>query len=212
MLSRRNFATMMIMISVILVLFLSSVVLKEYLNDYDVNHSAETEVIDRIRQDSDAEGTPDGTPENGSSERPIFYVGSEDNGYYQAMKEWAGYRKKSFRAFDTLYAASIDASGVESQQVYLLMDGELLEHETEDAVKRLTRYAEQGTVIIFYRLPSYQTIEKSRELQDLLGIQHLRAESVKLQEIRLFGGFLLGGETHYSFIKGEEKELVDMER
>ena len=35
---------------------------------------------------------------------------------------------------------------------------------------------------------------------------------MKLQEIRLFGGFLLGGETHYSFIKGEEKELVDMER
>ena len=74
MLSRRNFATMMIMISVILVLFLSSVVLKEYLNDYDVNHSAETEVIDRIRQDSDAEGTPDGSPENSLKEIKILLL------------------------------------------------------------------------------------------------------------------------------------------
>ena len=43
MLSKRNLAMMVTMIVVVLVLFLSSVVLKEYFNDYDVNHAAETE-------------------------------------------------------------------------------------------------------------------------------------------------------------------------
>ena len=40
MLSKRNFAMMMIMNLVVLVLFLFSAVLKEYFNDYDVNHAA----------------------------------------------------------------------------------------------------------------------------------------------------------------------------
>ena len=47
MLSKRNFAMMMIMNLVVLVLFLFSVVLKEYFNDYDVNHAAETKVIEK---------------------------------------------------------------------------------------------------------------------------------------------------------------------
>ena len=52
MLSKRNFAMMMMMMIVVLVLFLSSPVLKEYFNDYDVNHAAETELIDRKEQKS----------------------------------------------------------------------------------------------------------------------------------------------------------------
>lgn len=47
MLSKRNFVMMMTMIIVVLVLFLSSVALKEYFNDYDVNHAAETEIIEK---------------------------------------------------------------------------------------------------------------------------------------------------------------------
>ena len=47
MLSKRNLAMMMTMIMVVLVLFLSSEVLKEYYNDYDVNHAAETEIIEK---------------------------------------------------------------------------------------------------------------------------------------------------------------------
>ena len=47
MLSRRNFVMMLTMFGVILVLFLSSAVLKEYFNDYDVNHAVQEESIPR---------------------------------------------------------------------------------------------------------------------------------------------------------------------
>ena len=47
MLSKRNFAMMITMVVVVLALFLSSVVLKEYFNDYDVNHAADTELIEK---------------------------------------------------------------------------------------------------------------------------------------------------------------------
>ena len=93
MLSKRNFAMMMMMI-VVLVLFLSSPVLKEYFNDYDVNHAAETELIDRKEQKSHENGTGDGSQSTVSAGQEVLYIGTRDNGYHDAMKEWAGYRKK----------------------------------------------------------------------------------------------------------------------
>ena len=92
------------------------------------------------------------------------------------------------------------------------MDGQLMEQNPKEAAEKLSAYVEQGGVAIFYRLPSYQIIESSTELQNLLGIQHLRGESVKLNEIRIYSRFLLGGETRYSFEGVAEPELVDMEK
>ena len=204
MLSKRNFAMMMLMNLVVLVLFLFSVVLKEYFNDYDVNHAAETELIEQVHANQSESYDWDGV----SAGQQILYIGAVDNGYYPAMKEWAGYRKKSFQVLPSLEAAEENLL----TKPYLLIDGKLLETHTEATTEQLSRYVQQGGVVIFYRLPSYQTIEGSMELQNLLGIQHLRGESVKLHEIRIYSGFLLGGETCYSFEGVEETELVDMER
>ena len=79
MLSKRNFAMMMTMIVVVLVLFLSSVVLKEYFNDYDVNHAAETEVIEKK---GSAGGIQNSGQDVARAEQPVFYIGTKKNGYY----------------------------------------------------------------------------------------------------------------------------------
>lgn len=209
MLSKRNLAMMMIMITVVLVLFLSSVVLKEHFNDYDVNHAAQAEVIEKKEQKPD---TGDGSQNTALAEQLVLYIGTEDNGYYPAMKEWAGYRKKPFQVFGSLDEAWEKIQTKGKQKVYLLIDGELLERDTQRAAENLSQYVEQGGVAVFYRLPSYQTIQDCVVLQNLLGIQRLRAETVQLHEIRLFDGFLLGGETHYSFGEAKEPELADMDR
>lgn len=212
MLSKRNFAMMMIMNLVVLVLFLFSAVLKEYFNDYDVNHAAETEWIDKTDQKMDAEGNPDTGWNSLPAKQQVLYIGTMDNNYYRVMKEWAGYRKKAFRVFESLEAADEIIQMQEEKKPYLLMDGQLVEQNPKEAAEKLSAYVEQGGVVIFYRLPSYQIIEGSTELQNLLGIQYLRGESVKLHEIRIYSGFLLGGETCYSFEDVEEPELIDMER
>ena len=212
MLSKRNFAMMMIMNLVVLVLFLFSAVLKEYFNDYDVNHAAETELIDKTDQKIAEDGNPDIGWDSLSAKQQVLYIGTMDNSYYRVMKEWAGYRKKAFRVFESLEAADEIIQMQEEKKPYLLMDGQLVEQNPKEAAEKLSAYVEQGGVVIFYRLPSYQIIESSTELQNLLGIQHLRGESVKLHEIRIYSGFLLGGETCYSFEGVEEPELVDMER
>lgn len=212
MLSKRNFAMMMIMNLVVLVLFLFSAVLKEYFNDYDVNHAAETEWIDKTDQKMDEDGNQDTRWDSLPAKQQVLYIGTMDNNYYRVMKEWAGYRKKAFRVFESLEAADEIIQMQEEKKPYLLMDGQLVEQNPKEAAEKLSAYVEQGGVVIFYRLPSYQIIESSTELQNLLGIQHLRGESVKLHEIRIYSGFLLGGETCYSFEDVEEPELIDMER
>ena len=198
MLSKRNFAMMMTMVVVVLALFLSSVVLKEYFNDYDVNHAADTELIEKKEQKSDQQTA---VPE----EQQVLYIGAMDNGYYRVIKEWAGYRKKYLQVRTSL-------DGAYGGVPYLLLDGALLERQTEEMTKKLSRYVEQGGVVLFCRLPSYHTIRDCAVLQELLGIQQLRGESVRLHEIRLYSGFLLGGETCYSFEGVKEPEVVDMER
>ena len=136
MLSKRNLAMMMTMILVVLVLFLSSAVLKEYWNDYDVNHAAETGV------------TPKKETDVAVYEQQVLYIGTEENGYYPAMKEWAGYRKKLFQSFPSLEAAEEQNQINGTQNVCMLIDGEVLTADTEKAAEQLTRYVEQGLSLI----------------------------------------------------------------
>ena len=199
MLSKRNFIMMFTMIIVVLALFLSSVVLKEYYNDYDVNHMAETEALDK----------KDGFFVNGETDGQVLYFGEEENGYFEVIKEWSEYRKKEFTALNSLDTVS---SIEDVSRKYLLVDGGLFETNTEEYAKAFTEYVSKGGVVIFYRMPSYNTIRNCDALRNLLGIQRLRGETVKLQEIRLYSGFLLGGETHYSFDEASDPDLADMER
>ena len=198
MLSKRNFIMMFTMIIVVLALFLSSVVLKEYYNDYDVNHMAETEALDK----------KDGFFVNGETDGQVLYFGEEENGYFEVIKEWSEYRKKEFTALNSLDTVS-EIEDVSRK--YLLVDGELFETNTEEYAEAFTEYVSKGGVVIFYRMPSYNTIRNCDALRNLLGIQRLRGETVKLQEIRLYSGFLLGGETHYSFDEASNPDLADME-
>lgn len=198
MLSKRNFIMMFTMIIVVLALFLSSVVLKEYYNDYDVNHMAETEVLDK----------KDSFFVNGETDGQVLYFGEEDNGYFEVIKEWSEYRKKEFTALNSLDTVS----GIEDVSLkYLLVDGGLFKTNTEEYAESFTEYVSKGGVVIFYRMPSYNTIRNCDALRNLLGIQRLRGETVKLQEIRLYSGFLLGGETHYSFDEASNPDLADMD-
>lgn len=197
MLSKRNFIMMLIMILVVLALFLSSVVLKEYYNDYDVNHMADAESIEK--------------KENFSADGQVICFGAEDNGYISVIKEWSEYRKKRFTSYASLDGAEIIIGAADIDNTCLLVDGELLEINTEEYAEMLTEYVSQGGIVIFYRLPSYSTIRGCDALRNLLGIQHLRAESVKLLEIRIYSGFLLGGETHYSFDEASNPALADMD-
>lgn len=202
MLSKRNLAMMLTMFGIVLLLFLSTVILKEYFNDYEVNHAAQTERITLL----------DEAQPGAAAAQHVVYVGAQDTGYYRPVQEWARYRKLSYEeAADALAGVRL-AQAYQSGQTYLLLDGSVLETDPEPAAQQLLEYVRAGGVVVFCTLPAYQTLQNSAALTELLGIQNCRGESATLQEIRLYEGFLLGGEVHYSFDEDQIPERIDMDR
>lgn len=207
MLSKRNFGMMMTIILVILILFLSSAVLREYFNDYNENHSADSEWVKRSEETKETKDS-----KNSEKNWHIIYIGKQDTGYYESIKEWCTYRKAEFEEYSETKKALKKAEAYENKNTYLLISGSVLEKDTETVSDSLTSYVEAGGKIIFCSLPDYLVIAKSETLKNLLGIQQLRAKTVTLQEIWLYGGFLLGGETCYSFDELQDPDRIDMER
>lgn len=207
MLSKRNFGMMMTIILVILILFLSSAVLREYFNDYNENHSADSEWVKRSEETKETKDS-----KNSEKNWHIIYIGKQDTGYYESIQEWCTYRKAEFEEYSETKKALKKAEAYEKKNTYLLISGSVLEKDTETVSDSLTSYVEAGGKIIFCSLPDYLVIAKSETLKNLLGIQQLRAKMVTLQEIWLYGGFLLGGETCYSFDELQDPDRIDMER
>lgn len=198
---------MMTIILVILILFLSSAVLREYFNDYNENHSADSEWVKRSEETKETKDS-----KNSEKNWHIIYIGKQDIGYYESIQEWCTYRKAEFEEYSETKKALKKAEAYEKKNTYLLISGSVLEKDTETVSDSLTSYVEAGGKIIFCSLPDYLVIAKSETLKNLLGIQQLRAKTVTLQEIWLYGGFLLGGETCYSFDELQDPDRIDMER
>lgn len=199
MLSKRTFITIMTMNLVILVLFLFSSVSREYFNDYDVNHSVNEELITRNAEIEITDKSPD-----------VINIGTTENECYDAVQQWTYYRKKTL--ISTTDIEILDEYMEEKEKPYIIFDGKLLNNNTDEYVQLLTEYCTNGGVVIFYRLPEYAVISNSWDLRQLLGIQLCRSESVTLHEIRLYSGFMLGGETCYSFTGLQDESVADLER
>ena len=81
MLSKRNFGMMMTIILVILILFLSSAVLREYFNDYNENHSADSEWVKRSEATKETKNSKNS--KNSEKSCHIIYIGKQYTGYYE---------------------------------------------------------------------------------------------------------------------------------
>ena len=199
MLSRRNLVMMLTMFGVVLVLFLSTAVLREYFNDYDVNHTAQEERILPAAGASAADG------------QQVVYAGAQDTGLYEPVAEWAEYRKMALHEAMDVQTGLDRAGQYDHQDVLLLLDGDALEQDTQQSAEALTAYVQDGGTVIFCSLPSYETIQSCEALRLLLGIQQLRSPSVEVLEYWLYQGFLLGGDVCYPYDALQPPKDLDIE-
>ena len=199
MLSRRNLVMMLTMFGVVLVLFLSTAVLREYFNDYDVNHAAQEERIPPAAGASAADG------------QQVVYAGAQDTGLYEPVAEWAEYRKMALHEAMDVQTGLDRAGQYDNQDVLLLLDGDALEQDTRQSAEALTAYVQDGGTVIFCSLPSYETIQSCEALRLLLGIQQLRSPSVEVLEYWLYQGFLLGGDVCYPYDALQPPKNLDIE-
>ena len=227
MISKRNYIVMSLIMLVILFLFLFSTVLSDYYNDYDVNHyadreetlSAKLETDDPEKEpgsDTDSGKTPgassDSDSEDGFFVRQVVWIGGTSSAMAAKAKEWAGYRGYPFANVSSVSEAQKAYSAKNTAGCLFLVDGAVLEEKPDAAARHLNSFVKNGGTIIFASLPSYTVISESEPLRQLLGIQNVRSEQIGLKEIRLYEGFLLGGETIYSFDDSIEAERIDIEK
>lgn len=198
MLSRRNYFSICIMMAVILFMFQFLLVIRDVRISYDVNeHLSETELTQSdVWEPSKSEGAAE----------TIVYVGDSGNAPAEIVRQWAGYTKRRIEQYSSLaaYENHEDAS-----PLLLCVAGS--EIRTDEEAERLCALASEGQNIVFCDLPDITRMENMPKLFELLGIRGIYQREAELIGVKLFSGFLLGGETIYQAETEKEEDMQDLE-
>ena len=200
MVSRRNFATITIMLVILLFMFQFTGVMKDKLSKYGINEyqeSARTELTEK-----------DMFPASGQSEQKtarVFYAGQSEK-TKNTVKWWCTYSKRDFQTADSLNVIMDDEDDLPD---VLVLDGTYLENR--ENINAVSDAVENGVNVVVSGLPDADEIEKNNSLRKLLGIRYVEQKEVTLEGIHLFAGFLLGGEVIYQAKDEEEEKNKDMD-
>ena len=201
MVSRRKFFAVFLMMAMLLFLFQFSQVMRESWNHYTNNEyaSADLPTADMAWTEEQTSNIRGGLVPN------VLYVGDEYDSIGDIVTQWCLYKKYKLR-----YAMSLTRfSAVADVPSILLIDGAKV--GVEDYLHNLDAYLRYGVTVVFVRLPDVDTIKSSPRLQEILSITEIPSDRVKVEGIRLFDGFLLGGEAYYlAQNEKEEEELQDL--
>lgn len=195
MISRRNFISIIVMMAVILFMFQFTQVIKATGNKYDVNEYVTEEPLSGEDQWVPEEVLPE-TEENSG----VILLGNADNELGDAVEQWCTYTKRRLTVATTLLT-HMDAQVMPEM---ILLDSESVDVFRE--LDNLTAMAENGVHIVFCNLPSVEKIRANDQIKEILGISTVKEEKVQVEGIRIFDGFLLGGEAYYKVQTQSEEE------
>lgn len=197
MVSRRNFFSICIMMMVILALFMASLLMRDIRNDYDMNeHLTETGLTQADSWTSDGADI---------SAETVVYVGSNKKAPAEIVRQWGDYTKRRVVQYDSL--EEYEHSGQDNTVLMCVAGSEI---STSRDVSVLCALAEEGQSIVFCDLPEPAVLKSLPQLCSLLGVQEIVQEEVELTGIKLFSGFLLGGEVIYQPTSEEEEKMQDL--
>lgn len=134
----------------------------------------------------------------------ILYVGSLEDDIGYAVTSWASFTKMPL----AVSSAVPDAESYGDSLPRML----ILEAEAcgPDAAASLLEWNEKGVTIVFANLPPVSQIESDDALRKLLGVRSIRQDTVELSAVRIFSGFLMGGERVYSAETEQDRKLMDL--
>ncbi|MCI9320419.1 MAG: DUF2194 domain-containing protein [Lachnospiraceae bacterium] len=193
MVSRRNFVTITLMILIIIFMFLFTGVVKQELNEYNVNDYEETYIMGMNatnmyragKEYSDILDTP---------RRYAVFVGTSlSPKIREVVSYWCTYTKRGFLECDSLAGYAIPE---ENLPEVVIIDGRFMDVDTELPIMR--ELTDRGVHLIFARMPHLAIMAESPELCEFLGIRGVQKREVLVDGVHLFEGFLLGGERIYA--------------
>lgn len=200
MVSRRNFATITIMLIILLFMFQFTGVMKDKLSKYGINEYKESATTELTKKDMYL-----ASGQNIQKTAGVLYIGNSE-AVKNTVKWWCTYSKREFQTADSFDGIVSEDSRLPD---ILVLDGTCL--NTRDNIKAVSDAAEKGVNVIVSGLPDAEEIEKNDRLRKLLGIRYVEQNEVTLDGIHLFEGFLLGGEVIYQAKDEEEEKNQDMD-
>lgn len=198
MISRRKFVSMTMMMVVLLFMFQFTQVIKDMDNQYNHNEYTAESFTNKDSAWKMSAVTQDNPM---ADESYVVYLGDEKDDIRHTVFQWCIYTKRELKENMTLEQVLAESSKVE----VLLVNSANVDFDKD--TPKLIKLVGRGVPVIFCNLPDTEVIKKSKELRSLLGIKSVEADEVELQGIKLFSGFLLGGETIY-----EVKDSLDVAR
>ena len=200
MVSRRNYLTVAIMMLILFFMFQFTGVMKNQLNEYGVN-----EYDQSTYTHLNAENTFSDTVSGSSASADVFYVGAVGGDVAKVVSSWCEYSKRTLQTYQTLSACET----VPENQL-IILDG-LTTVRTDADILILQEWIDKGVNIIFARMPDISVIQKSAQLEQMLGINRIASTNVTLNGMHLFSGFFLGGEQIYEAQNKEDEKRQDLD-
>lgn len=199
MVSRRNFLTITIMILILFFMFQFTGVMKNQLNEYGVNEYDQS-TYTQLNAESVFSNE---VPANALAD--VFYIGIASGDVAKVVSSWCEYSKSSLQMYATLSACD----NVPENQL-IILDGRTMVR-TDTDITILQEWIDKGVNIIFARMPDISVIQRSNQLQQILGIDHILSTDVTLNGMHLFSGFFLGGERIYEAQTKEDEKRQDLD-
>ena len=217
MVTQRNFLTITIMMSVLFFMFQFSGVIKEVLNDYEVNEYEEDTRTTLTEKDSYSADISRTSPE--SSEYFVYIGNVQDSAIGAVAEEWCSYVKRDLITYESVQESMVifDYQVIRDSQVIggslpeaILLDPDYLELAD---ITLLMEYVDEGVNLIFCKIPAHDFITGNQEWRELLGISEVRSgeEMTSLAGIWLHDGFLLGGGITYRAETDEDVKRQDLD-
>lgn len=206
MISRRNFGIITILMLIVLVIFQFSEVAKNAGNHYSVNESLDEKYPANMQYQAKNFLLGTDSVADWEKDNYILYVGDSKTNMGSVVSQWVTYTKRKMLECHSLSDFELEKFG---RPEFTVIDSKYVDFEKE--TDKLIEMADEGMSIVFCSLPDSEIITPNEKLKKLMGISYRKEKSVTVEGIKLFSGFLFGGETIYEPKKAKEERRQDLE-
>ena len=185
----------MLMMTALFILFQGPPFIREHFNAYEYNDHYRESILTKKDMWAGAEY---------ASEEVALITDSEE--LERTVREWANYSKRRVTGYSSMSQA---AGTVADSTVCVVVTKEAWEEK--GFLKSVRYFLERGVTVLFADLPDVTVIQQDFQARKILGIDDVVKNEITTDGIRLFDGFLLGGERIFMPENESENDRQDLE-
>lgn len=192
MISRSNYIAITLIMCIVLLMFqLTGISENVLMNDGENIYAQEAVPEEQVAPEQQSyEDQMDQRALATATRECVGLIGDPSEECLEIGRDWSVLQKKDYCYYGNLGEAAADVSGAG----FLIVDGTTLGETDVEALRTL---ADQGRHVVVSGLPDSRLLDTNHALRQSLGILEIVEDEITVDGFKLFGGFMLGGETIY---------------